>query len=143
MRILTILCAAIALSSSLLCAQSGESDDPYGISTVAFQLKMNSGGRKVVHSWSQKRIVQLGDRACVAVLKILSPDELKSPDKMREYIPVIRDAFAEPGAISAESDRDPKVTLFLLGFLQQNTTDTTALELIRSTEAFVRQQTKR
>lgn len=139
---LVIVCLAAApLMIPLLHAQSEGADDPYFIGIVGFELKMNSGGRRMTHSWSQKRLVQLGDGVSVALLKILSPDDLRNPERVREFVPIIQACFAQPSAISLEANRDPRVTLFLLDHLRQDIDDPEVRELIRQTEELVRQKT--
>lgn len=143
MRMLVILWLATVPFISLLNAQTGGAEDPYSLDVVSFELRINSGGQRVTHSWSQKRLVALGDGVSVALLKILEPDELKNPERVKDYAPIIRAAFNQPQSISLESNKDPKVTLFLLGYLRQNVTDSAVQELLQQTEEFVRQKTAR
>lgn len=141
MRILVIVCLALAPFAPLLSAQTESMDDPYSLGLIRFELKMNSQGRRVIHSWSQKRLFQLGDGVSVALLKILEPDELKSPDNVKAYMPLIQASFAEPQAVLLEENKDPKVTLFLIGYLRQNIPDPEVQALILKTEEFVLQKT--
>lgn len=121
MRISLIVWLVAVSFVPLLNAQTEGADDPYSLGMVSFELKMNSGGRRVVHSWSQKRLARLGDGVSIALLKILGPDELK--ERVTDYMPIIRASFAEPESISLETNKDPKVTLFLLGCLRQSIGD--------------------
>lgn len=141
MRISLAVWLAAVSFVPLLNAQIERADDPYSLDVVTFELKMNSGGRRVVHSWSQKRIARLGDGVSVALLKILGPDELTDPERVTEYVPVIRAAFAHPESISLGANKDPRVTLFLLDSLLQKTLEPATQELLRQTEEFVRQKT--
>jgi hypothetical protein len=97
-----LLLAVVAASAD----EEPEGQDPYWIPLVTAQLKMNAEGRRIIHSWSQKRLVQLGDRVSVSILKILEPAELKDPEKVKSCLIVIREAFAQPQMISVETDRD-------------------------------------
>jgi hypothetical protein len=141
MRILMVVLLAAVPLIPLLNAQAEGSDDPYSLGMVSFELKMNSGGRRMIHSWSQKRLVQLGDGVSIALLKILGPDELKNPARVKEYTPIIRTCFTQPELISLETNRNPRITLFLLDHLRQDIQDPATQELIRQTEEFVKQKT--
>jgi hypothetical protein len=127
----------------LVTSLNGQSEvpDPYWISLISFELKVNSEGRRVVSSWSQKRLVQLGDRVAVSILKILEPAELTNPQKVKSYLPIVRTAFTEPVCISLETDKDPKVTVFLLNYLGKNVSDPVVQEEIHRTLEFVKEQT--
>ncbi|HXC42387.1 MAG TPA: hypothetical protein VNY51_02570 [Candidatus Dormibacteraeota bacterium] len=141
MRTMLISLLSILALTPLLNAQDEGAGDPYSLSIVRFELKMNSGGRRVVHSWSQKRLTQLGDGVSVALLKILSPKDLKDPERLSEYLSLIRSSFASPDTVSIEANKSPQVTLFLLGWLRQNVTGSASQALIEQTEEFVRLQT--
>jgi hypothetical protein len=146
MKTMAIALLSVVVLTTMLIAQSDgmeEKDTAYPLSIVGFELKMNSGGRRVQHSWSQKRLAQLGDGASIALIKILAPSELKNPERIAEYMPVIRAAFAQPDAIALEVNKDPKVTLFLLGWVRQNVSDPAAQQLTQETEEFVRRQATR
>jgi hypothetical protein len=134
--IVTILVALLPLVCSL-DAQS-DSSDPDSVNIVSFELKMNSGGRRVIHSWSQKRLVQLGDRVSIALLKILDDTDLKNPATVRDFLPIIRSSFSAPQFVSIESDRKPRVTLLFLEHLQQNIDDAEVRQEIQQTVEFIK-----
>lgn len=140
MRIAIMMFLLLVPFVAVLSAQSG-SDDPYGMDLVAFELKMNSEGRRVTHGFSQKRLIELGDRVSIALLKILNPPDLKDPEKVKGFLPIIRDSFAFPEAISVESDKRPRITLFLLDYLRKNLSDAQAQRFIQETIDFVKQKT--
>jgi hypothetical protein len=50
------------------------------------------------------------------LIKIFSEQELKDPQRIRKLLPLIRQAFNAPNAISVAEDRSPKVTMLLLRF---------------------------
>jgi hypothetical protein len=138
-RMIVLVVASLLVLVMGVGGQSGS--DPYSLNLVSFELKMNSGGRRAVHSWSQKRLVGLGDGIGVAILKILEGPDLKNPETVRDFLPIIRDSFAQPQLISKEVDRTPKVTLFLLRYLQQGVQDSQVQQEIRQTIDFVEKQT--
>lgn len=143
MRVLAFAFLMVIPLAPLLTGQAEGDDDPYNLAVMRFELKANSAGQRMIHSWSRKRLIQLGDGASVALLKILTPDELRDPERVKEYAPIIQTCFSEPGSILLETNKDPKVTFFLLSHLQRDINDPSAQELLRQTEEFVRQKTAR
>ena len=140
MRSLAIMWLPFVLFASSLDA-GPESQDPYWISLVSSELKVNSGGQRIISSWSQKRLVQMGDRVSVSILKILELADLKDAQKARSCLPIIRDAFTQPELISLEVDRDPKVTLFLLNYFRTEISDPQLQVEVGKTVEFVKQKT--
>jgi hypothetical protein len=138
MRILLIASFVLVLFATLLDGQS--EPDPYSLTAVGFELKMNSGGQRVTHSWSQKGLARIGDGVSIAILKILPQDQLKNPERVKDYLPIIRSGFGTPDAISLSVNRDPKATLFLLNYLLQDVPDTAVQEEIRQTIQFVQEK---
>jgi hypothetical protein len=124
----------------ILDGQSG-APDPYSIGLVKFELQMRSGGRKVIHGFSQKGLGRLGDSVSEAILKILDDQAVTSPETVRDFLPIIRDSFAEPRLISIEADRTPRVTLFLLDYLKQRVNDAQTQQDIQETVEFVKAKT--
>lgn len=140
MRIVILACCFFLALAVPLGGQSGD-DDPYSINVVRNALTSRLGGQKVVHSWSQKHLSRLGDGASVALLKILDQHDLIDPQTVRDFLPIIRDSFAEPGFIYLEADKSPKVTFFLLNYLGQNVSEVQAQHAIQQTVEYVKQKT--
>ncbi len=140
MRLIPITCWVILTFGALLGGQSDEpgQSDAYSISSVKTALSMRAGGRKVIFSVTQKQITKLGDGVSIALLKILDQGHLVDPQTISDFLPIIRDAFDQPQLIMTEVDRQPKVTSFLLTYLQQNFSDPAVLENIRETIEFVK-----
>ncbi len=137
--LVTILMALLPLA----CSLNAQSDpaDPDSLNIVSVELKMNSGGRRVVHGWSQKRLVQLGDRVSIALLKILDDTDLRNPVTVRGLLPIIRSSFSAPELVAIESDKKPRVTLLLLEHLEQNTDDAELRQEIQQTAEFAKAKT--
>ena len=74
-----------------------------------------TGGDIKAYLWP---LLHLGDRVSVAVLKIYNADELTRPENAHAYLTVARNAFSDRSSVLEKSDTDPKVTLFLLGYLK-------------------------
>ena len=141
MRVVSIVISLLLTMVPVIADEKPDGQDPYSIPLVSAELKMNAEGRRVIHSWSQKRLVQLGDRVSVTILKILEPAELKDPQKVKSCLIVIRQAFAQPQMISVDADKDPRVTLFLLDYWKSQIADPEAQREIQSTLAFVKEKT--
>jgi hypothetical protein len=117
--------------------QSGK-PDAYSLALVRMELQMRSGGRRVLHGFSQKRLARLGDGVSIGILKLLDDEVLSKPQTVRDFLPIIRDAFASPEFISIETDKTPRVTLFLLDFLGEKVTDAQTKQQIEETVDFVK-----
>jgi hypothetical protein len=118
-----------------------EEPDLYCLAVVRFVLQLNSGGRKVIRSHDLKRLARLGDGVAVALIKILDENELPNPDTIKACLTLINMAFSGPNGITAEVDKNPKVTLFLLNYLYEKVSDPELQEHIQKTIEYVRQQT--
>jgi hypothetical protein len=62
---------------------------------------------------------RLGDSVSIALLRILDEQELVDPKTVQTFLPLIRDSFSYPPIIALQVDKKPKVTLFLLKYLDQ------------------------
>jgi len=125
--IISILCAIC----TCLAAQS--QGDPYEIQLVQGALSARSGAEKIVRSVTQKHLSRLGDRASIALLKILDETELTDPQTIRAFLPLIEVAFAEPRFISLEVDKKPSITLLLLNHLREAVGDENTQRAIQQT----------
>jgi hypothetical protein len=139
MRPLILFCCAI-----LMCAASsrGQSDehDSYSISIVEAAIKSASQGTSL--SQPQKNLLRLGDATSIAIVKLLSEGDLSNPQIVESFLPVIRQSFSYPQLISVDVDKRPKVTLFLLKYLeQQNIPDAQTQRDIEETIKFVKDKT--
>lgn len=139
MRIILVCCVLLGFVASS-GGQSGAAD-PYSINIVKFELQMRAGGRKVIHGFSQKRLYRLGDSVSIAILKILDEDELSRPEVVRDLLPIIRDAFEEPRLISIESDKSPRITMFLLDYVKMRIRDNQVSADIQETADYVTSKT--
>jgi hypothetical protein len=140
MRLMTTTLTVLLLLVGWLNAESNSSD-PDSLDAVRVELQLNSGGRRVTHSWSQKRLVLLGDRMSIAIVKILDEQDLKNPGNVSSFLPLIRTSFSNPQFVSIESDKEPKVTFLLLQYLRQNVEDAQVQQEIEQTIEFVREKT--
>lgn len=140
MRSLTLLCFAFFVCSMPVLGQAHE-EDPYALKFVETNLRIAStmpGGPipSVV-----KDFQRLGDGVSIALLKILEQQDLTKPSTVESFLPLIRDAFSFPSIISVEANKKPKVTLFLLKYLEQNVSSQQARRDIQQTIKFVKDKT--
>jgi hypothetical protein len=117
MRVLFAVCSIAILFST--CAAQVR-DDPYSIhlvqSLLQYPVQQGTG-------FSEKQVNRLGDRVSIALIKILSEQEMRNPQKIREILPLIRTAFLAPQIITAPEDKKPAVTLLLLSYLESTVQD--------------------
>lgn len=140
MRIVALI-SLLAMGFTVPQGDESDKSDVYSLQTVGFELRMRSGGMVVIHSWSQKRLARLGDAVGIALLKILSTQDMQNLQTVRGLLPIVRDSFAQPDFVSVESDKNPKVTLFLLEYLTHNISDVGTVRDIEETITFVKQKT--
>jgi hypothetical protein len=107
---------------------TAQHDDPYSIQLVQHCIRLRDAG--VWTGTAAKHLPRLGDRAAIAILKLLSPDELADPQKAKNVLDVLRGAFAHSEFIAAKDDRKPEVTLFLLNYMQEKLRDTSLYDEI-------------
>jgi hypothetical protein len=92
-------------------------------------------------SFLEKQANRLGDRASIAVLKIFEVQELTKPETARKILSLIHDAFVAPEIISIREDRKPRVTLFLLTYMEHEVNAPDLRREISETADFVRNRT--
>jgi hypothetical protein len=139
MRLLQLI-SAILIFGLPLAGQS-EPENAYSISVVEMAWRMRSGETKIITSPIQKNLARLGDGVSIALLKILDEQVLTNPKAIKNYLSIVRDAFEQPQFISIESDKQPKVTLFLLSRLQREIADPETRQEIQQTIDFVKAKT--
>jgi hypothetical protein len=127
-----ILFAACAVGRS---QQSVLPDDPYNVDAVKLLVQYEQGSAEVKYGFIEKRNGQLGDGVSIALLKAYTDQELLKPELVRAYLPVIKAAFASPGYVAHKVDLEPRVTLFLLHFLDNKLTDPALLKQVKVLES--------
>jgi hypothetical protein len=106
-------------------------DDRYSVSVVssALQYLQSEGPWSSIEAKRYVRpVVPLGDRVSIAVLRIYSADELAKPENAGAYLTVLRNAFSTRNSVVEKSDADPKVTLFVLGYLKEKEVSSPGME---------------
>jgi hypothetical protein len=139
MRLLSVISAILVFGSSL--HSQSEPGEAYTISIVQAALRHRTGAKKIIFSQVQKNLARMGDAVSIALLKILDEQALTDPKTIRDFLPIVRDAFAQPQFISINIDKQPKVTLFLLSRLQRDIVDSEAQQEIQQTIDFVKGKT--
>lgn len=116
--------SGIAVAALLLATMSsgilGSGDEDYSTKVVQSLLAMPAG---ISAGFSEKQLHRLGDRLAIAIIKLHDPEELKDPEKVRRFLPLLKGAFAHPDLIQRALDKEPQVTLILLVYLSRETPD--------------------
>jgi hypothetical protein len=122
-RMLLLLVSVLLLPGFAPQGIASAQGDPYEISLVKDMIKQQQQTPVVNVSSFQKYNDRAGDRIAIALLKIYTEQELIQPANVKAYLPVIREAFGMPKLIDREADKEPRVTLFLLHYLEKNVKD--------------------
>ena len=132
----TIMCVFIILVTSSCLAQNFEPEGPYSVTTIRnfldFPESLSTG-------FAEKRINRLGDGASIALMKILSSDQLRDPVIEDRILTLLNMAFSEHIRLCRPEDRHPKVTLLLLSYLALSKPEEAQLARINSLQLQLRQ----
>jgi hypothetical protein len=140
MRFLAALLALYFIVTVPLRGQT-TGDDPYSITFVRNNLQnaiAMPGGHT---SWAVKGFQRLGDGTSIALLKIVDEKDMTDTKIVEGILQVIRDSFSYPPIISLGVNKKPKVTMFLLNYLQHNVSDTQTQRDIQEAIEYVKHQT--
>jgi hypothetical protein len=138
MRVFLML-SSVLLAVVIPPSEQLDQPDPYSIDFVHKALSLHSQGAYV--SFVEKNIPTHGDQTSIALLKTFADDELSNARIVRSFLPLIRQSFSQPESISIDIDKKPRVTLFLLKYLQRNISDTQTQRDIEETIKFVEEKT--
>jgi hypothetical protein len=135
LRGLALLLVGTCVASAQHPAKAFSAADPYSLDFVRSALPYfkNGGfgfdGKRI--AWgtiNSPGLNQFGDRVSIALLKIYSREELSQPENAGISLSAIRTAFENRNSVLEPSDREPRVTLFLLDYLQENERSDVKLE---------------
>jgi hypothetical protein len=118
-----------------------QDDDIYSIRLVKESVK--NPDLALGFSVTEKHINWLGDRVSIALLKIYDADGLKDPQNIRNYLPIVRAAFVAPRIVRLAEDRKPKVTMFLLKYLEREITGANLKAQISDAIQYIGEQTSK
>ncbi len=139
MRTTVCFCSALVAITLLTGQDQHQPSDPYSLGLVKGALELSENGASV--SFVDKRILRLGDGTAIAVLKLLTPQELTDPKTALGTLNLIYTSFAEPKFVSLEVNKDPKVTAFLLDYLQEKVNNEKVKRQVQFVKEFVKKQT--
>ena len=135
LRGLALLLVGTCVAFAQQTSKSFSAADPYSLDFVRSALQYFEHGG---FGFEGKRIAwgtldspglnQFGDRVSIALLKIYSREELSHPENASICLSAIRTAFENRSSVLEPSDREPRVTLFLLDYLQENEQSDVKLE---------------
>jgi hypothetical protein len=94
----------------------------------------------IYSGWDEKTFSRSGDLVAVAVMKMLDDSEMGSSEHAKDVLLILRGAFACPlRCVKVADDRRPRMTLLLLGHLNEVTRGKMRVE-IEEAKQFVVQQ---
>jgi len=137
--LIAFIVAFTALISGQVKASGQSTSDDSSEQDVRTALIQASEGTYT--SWGEKALGKLGDRSAVEVTKIFGDTNLDNKD-IRAILLIIKLSFGSPNIIVANSDRQPRTTLFLLRYLNVLTVDSRLKQQISDTQALVEQASK-
>jgi hypothetical protein len=140
MRFAKALFLLLSVFATSIGGQSEEAD-PYSIHFVQSSLRTASANPGVSISFIQNNLQRLGDSVSIALLKILDEQDLTNPKTVEAFLPLIRQSFSYPDIISPAINKKPKVTRFLLKYLQHSISDAKTLQDIKEAVRFVDEKT--
>ena len=119
--ILVTLGSPAQVTAQAPAPKTGQFDDNYGVPIVTSALDFLH--RTDMNSWNIKEflwpLARLGDAASIATLKIFDRDDLIKRENASMYLVVARESFCDKSQVLNKSDLDPKVTLFILSYLEE------------------------
>lgn len=136
MRILAPLFCVLIMYSAPAHGQQ-EQQDPYAIHLIQGALKTALSQPGVKTSFVEKQLQRRGDAVSVALLKIFDERALTEERNVEAILNLIQQAFSSPKLISVEEDKKPKVTMFLLKYLQRSVSGSKTQRDIEETISFI------
>jgi|SRR6266852_9298808 len=129
----------MVLMLAVAVGDGSEKPDPYSLHILRFELKMQATFERVSTSAGDKRLARMGDGVAVGLIKIVGWDGMKDPERVKQLLPILLKGFSQPRFIVKEDDKNPAVTLLLLDYLKQNTTDGNVRKRIEETILAIQQ----
>lgn len=137
---LILLFAFVSLGSPHIFAQNKEIEAQH-IKIVERLLLENSLG--INFGYDYKQNIRLGDKAARALEEIFSEEDLSVPSNIKNYLSILRTAFAAPDSINDLHDRNPKVTLSILRRIGERTSLPQLKAEIATCKQFIEEQTSK
>jgi len=106
---------------ALSFSQGGDQHEDYSVRDVDEAITEHKHGYSL--GFADKHVDRLGDRVSIALLKLYTETELKDSQKVREFLPIVLEAFKYPQLIAIPADKEPRVTKYLLEHLEREVSD--------------------
>jgi hypothetical protein len=116
-------------------------DGPYGIPTVKRALEDRFPPPGAMFKVTEKPLNWLGDRASIALIKLLDDEDFKNKQKVTRVLQIIRHAFIDPKIIRMQEDKKPKLTLIFREHLDAVLQDPALKREVSEVRRFVVAQT--
>ena len=119
MRISVLLLLFLLPTTFGLGQEFNSNDDAYSTAFVKSAVQFMKTGGSTIEAKQYWNLMRLGDAVSIAVLKNYDRDELAQRPNASAYLTVVRNSFMDRSKVHDSSDREPKVTLFILGYLEE------------------------
>jgi hypothetical protein len=116
-------------------------DGPYGIPTVKRALEDRFPPPGAMFKVTEKPLNWLGDRASIALIKLVDDEDFKNKQKVIRVLQIIRHAFVDAKIIRMQEDKKPKFTLIFLEHLEAVLKDPALKREVSEVRRFVVAQT--
>src|SRR4051794_19297155 len=99
-------------------AQDCSQETPAGRDNARQAIQRVISGTGVFDSWTEKAINRSGDSAAIILLQTWPDDFLDSPDKIKNVLFILKNAFPERRIATLCSDREPRIAMLLLSHME-------------------------
>ena len=89
-------------------------DDESSVAFVTSALEYMIRGGLSIEAKKFWSLDGLGDAVSITALKIYDKNDLAKPENASAYLTVVRNAFSNSSQVLNKSDRNPKITYFVL-----------------------------
>ncbi|MGA7915291.1 MAG: hypothetical protein WCA00_08660 [Candidatus Acidiferrales bacterium] len=79
---------------------------------------------------------RMGDASAVAVTRVVADRPLR-PEEIQSVLGILTESFADPRLVENPADREPRIALFVLRYLDATTTDTSMRAQIAETLRYI------
>jgi len=130
---------ALILALLAICPSNSRASeaDPYSMEQVRVAIRNFRAGFRVSFSIKGWGLLNLGDRAAIAIMKDLSEEEFEDPKTVDACLWVIQEAFSYPDTINLAEDKKPGATMFFLRSLELTSKDPAVVQRVRELRKYI------
>ena len=115
---------ALIVSAASVSMRASESQDEQTVRRV-----IQSGG---MSGWDDKELGKMGDAAAVNIARVVGGSDL-SEKQAESVLTVLQLAFSAPRLVTNPSDREPRVALFVLRYMEATATNAALKQQVTET----------